>query len=762
MVRRKYLIQDSPLATSTLVSFLIALTGCSQAGRVMQAVAPSDAGEIVLTRDGQTLDLRGATLLGNPDPEQADAFTGRGIVVRGAKNVTVRNAVIRGFKVAIYAEDAPGLTIENCDVSGNYRQRLKSTPQREHIDDWIFGHENDDNQWLRFGAGIYLLRSAGATIRNCRARNGQNGICIVSSDRVTAVANDMSFMSGWGLAMWRSSFCKVISNRFDYCIRGYSHGVYARGQDSTGILVYEQCSDNVFAYNSATHGGDGFFLYAGHETTQRTGRGGCNRNLVYMNDFSHAVANGIEATFSDRNIFLANKLNHCDHGLWGGYSTNSLIAGNEMRECNNGVSIEHGRGNRIVMNLFDACKRGIWLWWDDDKDLLASPYCREQGGESADESLVSNRFINCRNAVYARESRRLRLLDNAFDACAKDQDIEGTDATAQPTAEDRRFEHAITTRVRNQDCAFAGDFAISQTLWDFAQGMKLPVVAFDMPDRMGFAPLKPLPGICEGKEHVVITDWGPYDFSRPLVWPDRLAGWSPLTAKVFGPPGSEFEVEPPADSSLQVSPSRGRTPGTITISTLPPPHTGPSRAANFATNVQIGGAKLPLSGTLLFATWTTRFYEWTDETDPRKGDAAWEKLIAGKPFRGEHGPSLEYTWGGGGPTAIYEAVENARAAKGDAQDAARSISEPRIVRDRFALVARTQMNLPAGKWRLRTISDDGVRVYLDDRRVIDNWTWHVPTEDTVEFDSPGALHQFQVEYFEIDGHAQLQFFLEPG
>lgn len=750
------------VVASLSIGSILLIAGCSQAGRVIQATAPTDAGEIVITRDGQTLDLRGATLLGNPDPEQADSFVGRGIVVRGAKNVTILNAVVRGFKVAIYAEDAPGLTIENCDVSGNYRQRLKSNLQREHIDDWIFGHENDDNQWLRFGAGMYLLRCPGATIRNCRARNGQNGICIVSSDRVTAVGNDMSFMSGWGLALWRSSFCKVISNRFDYCIRGYSHGVYARGQDSTGILVYEQCSDNVFAYNSATHGGDGFFLYAGHETTQRTGRGGCNRNLVYMNDFSHAVANGIEATFSDRNIFLVNKLNHCDHGIWGGYSTNSLIAGNEMRECNNGISIEHGRGNRIIENLFDACKRGVWLWWDDDKDLLASPYCREQGGESADESLVSNRFINCRTAVYARESRRVRLLNNTFNACAKDQDIEGSDVNAPATDEDRRFALAIATRIRSEDCGLAAMAAQSSALWDFAQGMKLPVVAFDIPDRMGVEPLKPLPGICEGKEHVVITNWGPYDFSRPLVWPDRVIGWSPLTAKVLGPPGTTFEIEPLSDSSLQVTPPRGRTPGTIVISTPPPPNTGPSRAANFATQVRVGDVKLPLSGTLLFATWTTRFYEWTDETDPRKGDDNWKKIIAGEAFRVDHDPSLDYTWGGGGPAAIDEADENASAAKGDAQDAARSQSEPRTVRDRFAVVARTHMNLPAGKWRLRTISDDGVRVYVDDRRVIDNWTWHVPTEDTAEFDSPGALHQIQVEYFEIDGHAQLQFFLEPG
>ena len=39
-------------------------------------------------------------------------------------------------------------------------------------------------------------------------------------------------------------------NRFDWCVRGYSHGVYNRGQDSAAILIYEQSCRNTIAYNS--------------------------------------------------------------------------------------------------------------------------------------------------------------------------------------------------------------------------------------------------------------------------------------------------------------------------------------------------------------------------------------------------------------------------------------------------------------------------------------------------------------------------------
>ncbi|MCH8849530.1 MAG: right-handed parallel beta-helix repeat-containing protein, partial [Chloroflexi bacterium] len=219
---------------------------------VYRIPAKGAKGAVRIIGDDITVDFRGAELVGCNENETPDNFTGRGIVIRG-RNVTLKNAKVRGYKVGIYAEDAPGVTITGCDVSRNFRQRLKSTVEREDLSDWLYGHENDDNQWLRYGAGIYLFNCPGATLSGNVGRNGQNGICVSRCDDSTIIDNDMSFMSGWGIAMWRTSRCDVSNNKCDWCIRGYSHGVYSRGQDSAGIFVYEQCNDNVFAYNSATH-----------------------------------------------------------------------------------------------------------------------------------------------------------------------------------------------------------------------------------------------------------------------------------------------------------------------------------------------------------------------------------------------------------------------------------------------------------------------------------------------------------------------------
>ena len=125
---------------------------------------------------------------------------------------------------------------------------------------------------------------------------------------------------------------------------------------------FEQSSSNVIAYNSATHGGDGFFLWAG-QSTMDTGDGGANDNLVYKNDFSYAPANAIEATFS-RNTFVANIGNGSDYGLWGGYSYSSIVAGNCFLRDRIGAAIEHGQDNAIVANRFDRNDVGVRLWAD--------------------------------------------------------------------------------------------------------------------------------------------------------------------------------------------------------------------------------------------------------------------------------------------------------------------------------------------------------------------------------------------------------------
>ena len=239
--------------------------------------------------------VEGSILRGSPKGQRPDEYRGYGIRVEGQSNVTIRSARISGFWGGLWATGTNKLTLEAIDASDNRRAYLRSTPLSEDGGDWLFPHNNDGNEWLSsYGAAIYIEDANGITVRGCMVRNGQNALCIdrVSGSRI--YDNDFSFNSGWGIAMWRCDRNVITRNACDFCVRGYSHNVYNRGQDSAGILMFEQNNENIIAENSATHSGDGFFGFAGREALGEAEshplewykRRGNSRNLLINNDFN--------------------------------------------------------------------------------------------------------------------------------------------------------------------------------------------------------------------------------------------------------------------------------------------------------------------------------------------------------------------------------------------------------------------------------------------------------------------------------------------
>jgi len=82
---------------------------------------------------------------------------------------------------------------------------------------------------------------------------------------------------------------------------------------------------------------------------------------------------------------------------------------------------------------------------------------------------------------------------------------------------------------------------------------------------------------------------------------------------------------------------------------------------------------------------------------------------------------------------------------------------PGLPADRVALVADGRVTLPpgpAGAYQLRVLSDDGVRVWVDGRLVIDNWDVHGTEIDTAPI--AGGAHRLKVEYFEASGWAEFR------
>jgi parallel beta-helix repeat protein len=563
----------------------------------------ADEGEPGVLRvegEGVVVVLDGVTIRGAGEEAEPDAFTGTGLVVTGKGNI-VHGGSLRGFKVAVHVDGGPGHWLMGLDVSGNFAQRLRSTAEREETSDWLWPHRNDEGEWARnYGAGIWVRGAKKVRILDCRGQGSQNGILLDRAEGCVVSGADFSFNSGWGVALWRSSDNLVERSRFDWCVRGYSHGVYARGQDSAGILVFEQCHRNVFRENSATHSGDGFFLYAGHETTQRTGEGGSNDNLVAGNDFSHAVANGIEATFSTGNRFVDNRLDDCNYGIWAGYSRKSVFERNVIRNCTYaGIAIEHGSENVIRGNRIEDSRRGVWLWWDEDKEFLESVYGKKNRTDSADTLVAGNVIRGGEAALFLADSRRIRFLGN-------------------------RVEGAAEAVVRRGECEeievepAKGTVELSTREWT------------------------DLPGARRGRRHIHVHEWGPYDFRAARILPAEISGRRTARFRVLGA-SSEILI---LATKGEVEARTTRGPGGETVLTVTPDDDAGAYVP-FTVAVEADGGKLTASGVLLNLWWTARFWTW--EKDPREDPEAWRALLASTPLLERRVGMLDYSFAFGGP-----------------------------------------------------------------------------------------------------------------
>ena len=717
--------------------------------------APGDEnGEaaVLVKGDNIVLDFNGATLAGGPSENLPDARRGVGLQLEG-RNITLKNAKVRGYKVAVIAKSCPGLKIINCDFSFNWKQHLASTLEREDQSDWMSYHHNDKDEWLRHGAGLYLKGCSGFEISGTRITGGQCGLLMTESHHGVVWNNDFSFLSGLGIGMYQSSDNQIMHNRLDWCVRGYSHGVYSRGQDSSGILIYEQSSRNIFAYNSATHGGDGFFLWAGQKTMD-TGKGGCNDNIVYGNDFSHSTANGIETTFS-RNKYIYNKLHENDHGVWGGYSYDTLILANEFKDNNNGISIEHGQNNTISGNVFWNDKTGIHLWQNASQDPNWG-YPKGHDTASHDVTIDGNKFVRQDQAIWLKDTSNVTAKDNAFYQPKKLLRFEGSTSGFKMDA-NRLF-----------GMSFLPSEAEQGNRWDPTEFAAPPYSSewnpLGLADGAAFRKFAPnpipggidpfiKPGAKRGRKYILVDEWGPYDFRSPKLWlrkestletgaADRQFTAKSLDFEVLGPKGAwkVASVSP----NVVVTPMAGNVGDMVNLTYLSGKVTDLRVELEYVgeETTDFKGVVTPAQASVKFGyrkfeipvDWTIKFFKWSAENDPRTQDEAFKKLISGQPIKTLHSDKVDFAGAG---------------------------FVPEVGIDHYATVAEGTITAPAGDYSLEVTTDDGCRVWVDDKPVItDAWKYQGPTLYVADVKLTGN-NRIRIEHFQIDGFATLKVRLRP-
>jgi len=665
-------------------------------------------GAIVIEGSNIVVDFNNAVLKGSTGKTRPDEFYGVAVIINGGKNITIKNLTAKGYKVALMARNVEGLKIENCNFSYNYRQHLNSTQEKEDLSDWMSYHHNEADEWLRYGAAIYLRGCNNAIVTNNKVTGGQNSLMMTECNLATIYNNDFSFNSGIGMGFYKSSNNRVLHNRLNFNVRGYSHGVYNRGQDSAGFLVYEQSSNNIFYKNSATHSGDGFFLWAG-QTTMDTGKGGCNDNQVMENDFSYAPTNGVEVTFS-RNKVINNRIYECDHGIWGGYSFNSEFSGNQFRNNQIAIAIEHGQQNELNGNIFMSNKEAIRLWARKEQPADWG-YAKYRDTRSAGYQIALNNF-NRNELVYnLKQTDSLEIFDNIYSG-------------------NRRL-YQMDSTVTNID-------SLGRDLYD--------TTTVDNTLKNGMDPFKGN-GKLAGRKNIRMTEWGPYSFQYPLIWnTNPVDTGNTMQFEILGPKGAykiisskgfdtaSFQNFNVLDS-LQLVRKESKK---IDLEILAE-YKGPA----FIDKL---GNQIPANKPYRFRyrkffqpiDFTVSYYRFDSLTNPVKTDYL-NRIKVQRPFKIETVSKLDYAWWNG-------------------------IRIDSMQYKQFLTIADGTAEIEEGFYELSVTWDDAVRVYVDGKMVLDEWN---PSKNTFD-ESPnrkirlplGGQHQFRVEHVELGGFATLSLKLD--
>jgi hypothetical protein len=266
------------------------------------------------------------------------------------------------------------------------------------------------------------------------------------------------------------------------------------------------------------------------------------------------------------------------------------------------------------------------------------------------------------------------------------------------------------------------------------------------PDRLrrGIDPfLKP--GALRGRRYILVDQWGPYDFKSPLLWPRKRSvdgDEEVIEFEILGPKG-QWSLAGALGSGVTISAEAGAVPGFVTARF-------PSGANRLALPLEYRGQKTvdyrgvetPARRPVAFGfsefrvpiAWEVRHFNYDKATeDPRTAYEAWKA-------RGAHVPSPRKT------NSLNENWWRSPAAG--------------INPDHFGTLAEGRFSVEPGEYQLNVTSDDGVRVWIDGKMVLENWTYHGPTLDTARVTLSGR-HVIRVEHFDLDGFSCLKVAFSP-
>jgi uncharacterized protein YraI len=114
-----------------------------------------------------------------------------------------------------------------------------------------------------------------------------------------------------------------------------------------------------------------------------------------------------------------------------------------------------------------------------------------------------------------------------------------------------------------------------------------------------------------------------------------------------------------------------------------------------------------------------------------RGEYFNNKNLSGNPDLVRSDEHIDFNWGNGSPAA-------------------------NINKDNFSVRWTRDLNLSPGRYRFTAVTDDGVRLWVNGRQIINEWSDRKPMTSSGEIDLPGGTAKVIMEYYENVGGARAQ------
>jgi parallel beta-helix repeat protein len=396
----------------------------------------TEQGVIIIAASGTRIDLTGVVL--ESGDSVAAQFSGTGIVSRGVDAVTITGGAIRGYRYGVRLEGGRSHRVSGSDLSGSRNQGVRSTPARPDAADRLDLIRPDS--FIRYGGGLLLRGTTGASVTGISSRGAQNGIALLAARESFIADNDLTSNNGWGIHLWRSSRNVITRNQVNHTRRCDTQ-VPPGDCGAAAVLLRDASDSNTIVDNDFTSSSVGFLL-TGDRRLSRPSRG----NLIYRNDASFALRSGFAAAYGWNTIFMDNRVDSAAVGFRLEHTGGTTVRGNTVIGSRTaGIVSNHGSDNAIVANVLIGSAIGI---------QIGAP---EQGGEPSRRYRIDDNVLaRLEQGILVERTTRAQLRGNLFDGVGDGLVLDGEGHGSEVTG--NVFLRASRWFINAPDLAAGGNY----------------------------------------------------------------------------------------------------------------------------------------------------------------------------------------------------------------------------------------------------------------------------------------------------------------